>query len=259
MKGKRFLTGVLAVVLGIGMSAGAVLADGSADAAAKARGGYVIRELTSVPSFATIQTDTPAVADYLTGVNSNLSASAVTEGLQKLADDTSLPEPVRNSAKDAADKLKNKEPATNFFDLDRTSEDVRKNADGQYLPRLTVPSLTTSTTGIVALHYSPVRISWEVLDAENEDLANQEFDVAFPDLSPVMILVDAKTANGVTDKTSVASGTAAQSGSTTEVTSSSSTAKSPKTEDTTGRWMGFAAAAVVLAGAAVFVLRRKKA
>lgn len=257
---KKFFAGILSVVLGIGISAGAVMAAPSATAqpsvvnTGNGADQYVLRYISDDWSegnnYSAMNSATPSLVTGLKDANTaianagNTSSSATTEvanALQKINSDESLPQTVRDSASKVLDEIKDKkQPITSFYDLDRTGDDVRKDSNGKYLVTLKVPSLTTSTTGVVILHYSVERQTWEILTPSDIDLANQEITTAFDDLGPIMVLADTNAANTV-------------------ATLTDSSVKSPKTGDTTGRWIGFAAAALVLAGAAAVAFRRKRA
>lgn len=260
---KKLFAGVLSVILGIGISAGAVMAAPSASAQPSVvntdngSDRYIVSDYRSSANYRAMNSSTPTLVTALEKVNTEIasggsssgsSASASTElknTLQEISNDTSLPQTVRDSAAQMLTQVEDKkQPVTNFFDLDKTGENVRKTSDGKYQVTLKIPSLTTSTAGIVILHYSVERQTWEIITPSDIDLANQEITAAFDDLGPVMILADTNAANTIATMT--ADGT-------------SSSAKSPKTEDTTGRWIGFAAAALVLAGAAAVAFRRKRA
>lgn len=253
---KKLFAGVLSVILGIGISAGAVMAAPSASAqpsvvnTGNGADQYIVSEYRSSANYKTMNASTPSLVTALEDGNTSIAnggssagsaSTALKDTLQKISSDTSLPQTVRDSARQVLSEVQDKkQPVTNFFDLDKTGENVRKTSDGKYEVTLKIPSLTTSTTGIVILHYSVERQTWEIITPSDIDLANQEITAAFDDLGPIMVLADTNEANTVTTMTG-------------------SSAKSPKTEDTTGRWIGFAAAALVLAGAAAVAFRRKRA
>jgi len=135
--------------------------------------------------------------------------------------------------------LDNKKFVTTFYDLDRTGEDVTKNAAGQYLPTLIVDALTSGLKGVLFVHYSWDRNVWEVVTPDKVDLAAKEITVALDDCSPFAIVADASSA---------AEPTKAPSGNGGGV--------SPKT-GASSNWMVWGFAAVALAGAALVTSRKR--
>lgn len=279
MKMKKLLTAFFAVFVSIGLAAGTASAAPSASSSPTVvntgNNGdqYVLSVVTSSESFQEIQRDTPAVAQAIESINQAVNAvvsgtadaatvtQTVINELQSLVDNTSLPESVRTSAEQVIQALQGKQAVTDFFDIDRTGEGVRKTPDGKYQVTIKVPSITTSTTGVIILHYSPTRQVWEIIKPGDNDvnLENQEVTATFEDLSPVMVLVDNGTGNGVSDMASGQSSTTA-SGSTSKGTSSSSSSSSSQSPQTgvTSQWGGYAIVAVVLAAAGVGVLLYRK-
>lgn len=280
---KKMLSAIAAVILAVSLSAGSVMAAGSDTATSitivnnnESGDRYVVKNITEVPSFKQIEESAPKVAEAIKAVNQVLNdASSTSEDVKKVtdtlvneleavanSDDPNLPASVKESAKAVAEAIKKEglETLTGFFDVDRTGEGVEKTANGEYIVRLKIPTITSAVKTVKVLHYSTQRNVWELLDATiNPDLT---ITVIFPDLSPVMILCNAGAVNNVVNMSGTSgstTGSRSTSATTSTTTSATSTAKSPKTEDTTGSWMGFAIAAIVLAGAGVLVIRRKRA
>lgn len=253
---KKLVSGVMATFLSLGLATGTALAAGSATAQPSVVNSdeYTITEVTSAPSFSTIQAQTPKVAAAIVATNEASSSSDVTETLfsqlEAMINDSSLPESVKTSAQKVLQELQanNEEALTNFFDLDKTSENVKK-VDGKYEVTLTVPSITANTTDIVVLHYSVDNQEWELIEPKSVDLANKQIVVDFDNLSPVMVLAKTGTGSGLSNMSNSTSSTA---------TSSTSTTTSPQTS-VDSNWGIYAAVAVVLlaAGVAVLAVRKK--
>lgn len=260
---KKFVSGVMATFLSLGLAAGTALAAGSATALPSVVNNsaysdqYTVNEVTSVASFSTIQAQTPQVASAIVATNNASSSSSVTETLlselEDLVNDSSLPESVKTSSQNVLDQIQANDLAaiTNFFDVDKTGDNVEKTADGKYLVTLTIPSLTTNTTDVTVLHYSIQNQEWELI-TPTVDLANKQIVVEFDTLSPVMVLAKAGTGSGLSNMTNATT--------TTTTSSSTSSTTSPKTS-VDSDWGMYATVAVVLAaaGVAVLAVRRKSA
>lgn len=265
---KRLLAVLVATGLSFGLTAGVALAAPSASANTptvvnngSTADRYVISRIKGSGSYNRISRYAPKVIslfdDVEDAINNGQSATtalqALVNGLQAIADgsDSDAPESVRTSAKTILDQIKNsKEPLTSFFDIDKTGDNVPKSSSGNYLITLKVPTITTSTKGIVVLHFNENTKEWELVTPTSTDLANQEITIELTSLGATMVLCDSGTGNGVTSVTSNTSGVS--------VSGSGSTTKSPKT-GVADNWMYFAAAAVVLAGAGAVALRKKRA
>lgn len=283
MKVKKILSGILTAVLCVGIMAGTVMADPSASARtvnvinndSNKTDKYVINNnIEETSSYQKLKSEQPAVADAIAKVNAAKGSSkALVEEFRAMANDASLPESVRKSAQKVLEQIEGKEGLTLFFDIDKSGENVTKDAAGNYIVTINVPALTSSVTGIMVLHFNMKTLEWEVLTVENGGITNvdpekQTITLKLSSLSPVIVLCnggDAGSASAQTGGTAVfsrsgaAAGTASSSDKTATSSTAASSAKSPKTEDTSDRWMGFAVAAVVLAAGAVFVLRKRKA
>lgn len=125
---------------------------------------------------------------------------------------------------------------------------VAVDANGNRLTNVTVtwevPNLTTSLGKVYVLHYSEVRNVWELITPDNVDAANKRITATFADLSPVCV---------VYDRTSVSEGS--------DTSDDGETGKNPQTGDTCNPllYAGIAGIALVGIGAAVIMMKKKKA
>ena len=125
---------------------------------------------------------------------------------------------------------------------------VAVDANGNRLTNVTVtwevPNLTTSLGKVYVLHYSEVRNVWELITPDNVDVANKRITATFADLSPVCV---------VYDRTSVSEGS--------DTSDDGETGKNPQTGDTSNPllYVGIAGIALVGIGAAVIMMKKKKA
>ena len=125
---------------------------------------------------------------------------------------------------------------------------VAVDANGNRLTNVTVtwevPNLTTSLGKVYVLHYSEVRNVWELITPDNVDAANKRITATFADLSPVCV---------VYDRTSVSEGS--------DTSDDGETGKNPQTGDTSNPllYVGIAGIALVGIGAAVIMMKKKKA
>lgn len=263
---KRLLAVLMAIGLSFGLTAGTVFAAPSATANTptvvnngSTADRYIISRIKNSGSYNRISRYAPKVITLFdsvedainNGKSTTTAMQALVDGLQAIADgsESDAPESVRTSAKSVLDQIRNsKEPLTSFFDIDKTGDNVPKSSNGNYLITLKIPTITTSTKGIVVLHFNEDTKEWELITPTSTDLENQEITIELTSLGATMVLCDAGTGNGVSSVTSNTSG----------VSVSGSSAKAPKT-GVADNWMYFAAAAVVLAGAGTVALRRKKA
>ena len=217
---KKILGTVLAAALVL-TQAVTVFAAGSRTADVAVSGGYEVAEGTA-ETFSYIS-DT-AVVDAILAVN---DGSASLDSIAELAPELES-------------ELSGKEAVTPFFEL--SADGAEKDADGNYVVTLSVPSLTSAMSDVKLLHYSTVRSTWEVITPDNVDVAAQEITAKFADLSPVAVIakVDSSAATGTT------------SGS-----SSTATGTSPQTGVATG-WIALLGAAVVLAGVSYTSYRKAR-
>lgn len=270
---KRVLSAIAAVVLSVGLTAGTVFAAPSATGnlpsavnTGNTADHYIISRIIGSGSYTRIARYAPRVKtlfdDVENAVNNGESAKSamqtLVDGLKAIvnASDSEAPESVRTSAQNILNQIQStKEPLTSFFDIDKTGDNVPKSKSGNYLVTLKVPTITTRTKGIVVLHFNEDTQEWELISPQSTDLENQEITIELTSLGATMILCDADTGNGVITvngkTTSGQSGLSVKSGST-------KSGKSPKTSDRSVNWTGYATAAVILAGASVFALRKKK-
>lgn len=283
---KKMLSAIAAVILAVSLSAGSVMAAGSktayvnvvtTQADANYKDQYVARNIEDVESFRQLKEDHPAVAKAIEDFQNSLGEGVaqdkkdkarvnLIDALNAVANDPNTAESIRQTAATVVKAIEenNLAPLTDFFDLDKTGEDVHKTADGKYEVTLEVPSLTDDVTTVEVLHFSTARNVWELISVPESaiDRKNKTITVIFDDLSPVMILCNASAGGNVIDMSGEKSSVSNRQGTSAKIsttTSATSAAKSPKTEDTTGSWMGFAVAAIALAGAGVLVIRRKRA
>lgn len=155
-------------------------------------------------------------------VNMILAVNAGTETLQTLAE---------QMAADLVSELEGKSMVTEFFDLIPINGGI-KDADGNYVVTISVPSLTTAATNVKILHYSEVRDVWEIITPSDVNYTNKTITATFQDLSPVAIIADVDTS------------------STSTTTTTTTTTTSPKT-GVASDWSLYVGAAVVLAAAGV--------
>lgn len=103
-------------------------------------------------------------------------------------------------------ELAGKSVVSNFFEISPVAG-AEKDADGNYVVSLSIPSLTESMTNVRLLHFSTERSLWEVITPSAVDYDSQTVTAAFADLSPVAVIADVDTAAGNT-----AVGTSPQTG-----------------------------------------------
>ena len=171
-------------------------------------GKYEVAEATA-ETFAELAETQKEVVDKILEIN------AGTKDIQSIAEE----------APELAADLEDKSMITPFFDLIAVNGGV-KDADGNYVVTLSVPTLTEAVTDVKVLHYSTVRNVWEVITPSNVDYENKALTAAFQDLSPVAVI-------GNVDESKVNNADTAAVGT------------SPKT-GATSSWMMFGGAAVVL-------------
>ena len=176
-----------------------------------------------------------SVGKYTVSTDFSDAGAAVANAIEEVNAGASL-SVIAKQAPELESVLSSSTLLSSFVDISVAG--ATKNANGKYEVTLSVPTLTSSTTGVAALHYSTERSTWEIVDPSDVDVANKEVTFEFVDLSPVAVIARATSA--------------------TTGTSTSTTATSPKTgvESTWAVWMGSAA---VLCGAAVVVFRRNRA
>lgn len=220
---KKVLGFVLTTVLLVAQSVN-VFAVGSrtADVALSgdSAGKYEVAEATE-ETFAELAETQKEVVDKILEIN------AGTKDIQSIAED--VPE--------LAAVLEGKSMATPFFDLTEINGGV-KDADGNYVVILSVPTLTEAMTDVKVLHYSTVRNVWEVITPSSVDYENKALTVAFQDLSPVAVI-------GNVDESKV-------NNADTEAVGTS-----PKT-GVPSSWMMFVGAAVVLLEVGTVLVKGKK-
>lgn len=183
-------------------------------------GKYEVTEATA-ETFAELAETQKEVVDKILEIN------AGTKDIQSIAED----------APELVAELEGKSMATPFFDIKAIGEGM-KDADGNYVVTMSVPTLTEAMTDVKVLHYSTVRNVWEVITPSNVDYENKALTAAFKDLSPVAVIgdVDESKANNADTE---AVGT------------------SPKT-GVSSSWMMFAGAAVVLFAVGTVLVKGKK-
>lgn len=183
-------------------------------------GKYEVTEATE-ETFAELAETKKEVVDKILEIN------AGTKEVQSIAEE----------APELADELEGKSMATPFFDLTEINGGV-KDADGNYVVTLSIPTLTEAMTNVKVLHYSTVRNVWEIITPSNVDYTNKSLTAAFQDLSPVAVIGDVDESK-VNDTDTNAVGT------------------SPKT-GVASSWMMFAGVAVVLLAVGTVLVKGKK-
>lgn len=180
------------------------------------------------------------VAEGTAETFSYISDSSVVDAILAVNDGSASLDSIAELAPELESELSGKEAVTPFFEL--SADGAEKDADGNYVVTLSVPSLTSAMSDVKLLHYSTERSTWEVITPSNVDVAAQEITAAFADLSPVAVIakVDSSAATGTT------------SGS-----SSTATGTSPQTGVATG-WIALLGAAVVLAGVSYTSYRKAR-
>lgn len=117
-----------------------------------------------------------------------------------------------------------------IFDL-RAINEGKPNANGSHTVTVVVPSLTDKMSGIVLAHYSVQNNAWEIVTPDKVDLANKTITATFKSLSPILIFANVSTdgAAGTSPATGVSS-----------------------------TWMIWTVAALIVFGAGVVVLEKKR-
>lgn len=182
-------------------------------------GKYEVAEATA-ETFAELAETQKEVVDKILEIN------AGTKDIQSIAEE----------APELAADLEDKSMITPFFDLIAVNGGV-KDADGNYVVTLSVPTLTEAVTDVKVLHYSTVRNVWEVITPSNVDYENKALTAAFQDLSPVAVI-------GNVDESKVNNADTAAVGT------------SPKT-GAASSWMMFGGAAVVLLAVGTILVKGK--
>lgn len=256
---KRLLTGTLsaALVLGMAMSASAenvpsVEADNNAVTAVVAAnptdagdGNYVIEDLApeTVASLPNEVASAIAVANENKGASASDAAGSTVKDFLKEAGSADL---------NTAFAGKDWKWLSTFFDVYPTGNASKENVD-----------LTFTIAGIGSyakdqvnfVHYSEARKVWETLEIVS--INGDTVTVHFKDFSPtgVAVVVEQKETPAATTPTPTPKATASTG---TKTTSTASANTSPKTGVDTG-WMGFAAAAALLAVCGAAMSRKKRA
>ena len=237
---KKRLLAVFAAAAMVMSSAMGVFAAGSQTAYVKAVANettddanyYVTtQDVESTDTFKALQGKVPEITALIEQVNAGeISAE---EFLKAIAALEGVSEEVKQG-------IEGKEMLTDVFDLDKVGEPQKVN--GKYRVTLEIPGLTAETTGLGLLHLTSEG-KWEYSPPVEGsiDLTKKTASFDFDSLSPVFLVADA----GTIDKTA-----------TTSDKKTDSTARSPKTSQTSD-WMVWAVMAALLAGAGVVVLRKK--
>ena len=189
------------------------------------------KNIASAPSFIALKEIVPEVTALIEQVNSGAISSE--KFLEEIASLEGVSEEVKQN-------VEGKEMLTDVFDLEKVGEPQKVN--GKYRVTLEIPGLTAETTGLGLLHLTSEG-KWEYIPPVEGsiDLTKKTASFDFDSLSPVFLVADA----GNIDKTA-----------TTSDKKTDSTARSPKTSQTSD-WMVWAVMAALLAGAGVVVLRKK--
>jgi len=128
--------------------------------------------------------------------------------------------------------LKGKTDLTKIFDLHDVNGGAKEPGDNYHRVTLKVPALSNKCSEVIVLHYSVEAGAWEILDKSVIDIANKKVTVVTDDLSPIAIF--AKVSGG------------------------SGSGQSPATGVNSSAWMIWTAAALVVLGSGVVIVRKKR-
>lgn len=128
--------------------------------------------------------------------------------------------------------LNGKTDLTKIFDLHDVNGGAKAPGDNYHRVTLKVPALSNKCSEVKVLHYSVEAGAWEILDQSVVDIANKKVTVVTDDLSPIAIF--AKVSGG------------------------SGSGQSPATGVQSSAWMIWTAAALVVLGSGVVIVRKKR-
>lgn len=209
---KKIFGVILAAVLVVSQAA-MVLAAGSKTAevavSGESAGKYEVYEATE-ETFAETAETAPQTVEAILEINSGaISLQDLADSIREtIADGTETLNMTEEQIETFQEEIAGKSMVTKFFDLQPINGGV-KDADGNYVATVSVPSLTATMTNVRIVHFSTERSLWEVITPDNVDYQNKEITAKFADLSPVAIIADVdETATDTAVGTSPQTGTA---------------------------------------------------
>ncbi len=187
----------------------------------------------------------------VTVVGPNVGSYIIRSGTAAFTDDNNNNEPIANKGNILAynaetmtlaqllgsnssilAKLKGMKDLTKIFDLYAVNGGAKEPGDDNHRVTLKVPALSNNCTDVKVLHYSVEDGAWEILEESGFDKANKTVTVVTDDLSPIAIFV--------------------------EVSGGSGSGQSPATGVNSSAWMIWTAAALVVLGSGVVIVRKKR-